>query len=243
MRHSARIQRATLELLGDRLSAAENLPPSERRALSGLWREISHHHAGQAVSIPGDAGFILAGWACRLRHFPGGKRQIFSFFVPGDFVRPNAGGHTSGAYETICLTPVEFVDATRLLRQADGPAPCPVLAALAVRLQDEADSLIFDHMVRLGARDARGGIAHLLLELHGRLSSRGMAEAGRFALPIGQRPLGHAMGLSTAHINRTLKQLREEKLIDFDAGWVRIVRPRCLASLAAGRKALADAEP
>jgi len=55
--------------------------------------------------------------------------------------------------------------------------------------------------------------AHLLLELYDRLHIVGLADNGSFACPLSQNVLADALGLSTIHVNRVLRQLRERGLV------------------------------
>ena len=48
-----------------------------------------------------------------------------------------------------------------------------------------------------------------------RLTAAGMAEHGTFELPLTQTDLAEILGLTPVHINRMLKQLREEGLLTF----------------------------
>jgi CRP-like cAMP-binding protein len=55
-----------------------------------------------------------------------------------------------------------------------------------------------------------------------RLELVGLAEHGNFALPITQLDLGDATGLTSVHVNRMLKQLRDDRLVTFRGGQVTI---------------------
>ena len=68
--------------------------------------------------------------------------------------------------------------------------------------------------MRLGRQTAYERMAHLLLELHGRLAEIGEARGESFHLPIKQEVLADALGLSLVHVNRTLQQMRRDGLID-----------------------------
>jgi CRP-like cAMP-binding protein len=55
--------------------------------------------------------------------------------------------------------------------------------------------------------------AHLLLELEARLGFVDLAPNGKFELPATQEDLGDALGLTTVHVNRVLRQLRAQGLV------------------------------
>jgi CRP-like cAMP-binding protein len=50
--------------------------------------------------------------------------------------------------------------------------------------------------------------------LHGRLAEIGEARIDSFNLPVKQEVLADALGLSLVHVNRTLQQMRRDRLID-----------------------------
>jgi CRP-like cAMP-binding protein len=81
------------------------------------------------------------------------------------------------------------------------------------------DASIFrEWILNVGRREAVVRMAHLLCELHHRLSAIGRTQAGTFDLPISQSELGDCLGLSTVHTNRVLKTLREDRLIRTERG-------------------------
>jgi CRP-like cAMP-binding protein len=68
-------------------------------------------------------------------------------------------------------------------------------------------------MTGLGRLDARERVAHVLCELFLRLQAVGLTRDHSYELPITQIELSDAFGLSTVHMNRTLQDLRGERLI------------------------------
>jgi CRP-like cAMP-binding protein len=65
-------------------------------------------------------------------------------------------------------------------------------------------------------------VAHFLLELGARLNFVGMGSKEGYACPLTQYHLADALGLSAVHINRVLRQLREDGLATFQNGRVTI---------------------
>ncbi|MFC5555985.1 Crp/Fnr family transcriptional regulator, partial [Methylobacterium iners] len=78
-------------------------------------------------------------------------------------------------------------------------------------LVDEA--VLREWLVNLGAREASQRLAHLLCELLARLEVVGRVTENTFAFPFTQTDLADTMGLSNVHVNRTLRELREEGLL------------------------------
>ena len=70
--------------------------------------------------------------------------------------------------------------------------------------------------VNLGQRTAYERIGHLLVELYLRLRTVGLAHDGRCDFPLTQNDLADATGLTAVHVNRTLQELRRDKLIELE---------------------------
>ena len=75
-------------------------------------------------------------------------------------------------------------------------------------------AVLRERLVDIGRRDARERIAHLIYEMLVRYRTIGETDDDVMPWPITQDELADATGLTTVHINRTLRQLREEGLID-----------------------------
>src|SRR5437762_14161015 len=69
-----------------------------------------------------------------------------------------------------------------------------------------------EHLIDVGRRSALERVAHFLLELLTRLQVIGLADEHSFRMPVTQELIGDALGLSVPHINRTLRQLRQDEL-------------------------------
>ena len=85
--------------------------------------------------------------------------------------------------------------------------------------------------VSLGRRDAIARVAHLFCELQVRLGIVGLADEHGYALPITQAVLAECLGLTSVHVNRVLKELRERNLVEFRGGRVSILDRDGLAEI------------
>jgi CRP-like cAMP-binding protein len=74
-------------------------------------------------------------------------------------------------------------------------------------------SIFREWIANVGRRDAFTRIAHLLCEFAIRMEAAGLGERGNYELPMTQEQLADATGLTSVHINRTMKQLRAAQLI------------------------------
>jgi CRP-like cAMP-binding protein len=173
---------------------------------------------------------VLSGWACEQRISSEDRRQIFNFIAPGDFIDVQAAEDACD-YTTIALTPLKVFDVGQMLNR-DRSSADPVWARITALAQKIHRQRLYDHLTRLVHKSAYERVAHMLLDLHKRLSSVGMAQGRRFTLPLTQEMLADALGITLVHVNRVLQQLRQQGLIEFSGGVVTLVRPRALALIA-----------
>jgi CRP-like cAMP-binding protein len=77
------------------------------------------------------------------------------------------------------------------------------------------DASIFrEWTLNVGRRQARERTAHLLCEFAMRLDVAGLGTQAHYELPMTQEQLADALGLTSVHVNRTLKSLEAEGLIE-----------------------------
>jgi CRP-like cAMP-binding protein len=221
------IQKLTAPFLC-RLSPIVSLTPHEEHFIESLQPSPHVFIAGTQVHTEGDPlvrpWIVGTGWACRLRTLPDGRRQIVSFFLPGDLIGLDEAQHPAVQPTILALTDLKLLNAGRLaeaVSRSDENLPNIVQACRTESVRKQAQLL--DHILRLGRLTAVERMAHLILELHHRMRRAGLAEDGRFALPLTQSQFGEALGLSLVHVNRTMQQLRRDRLIELRPGRVKIL--------------------
>jgi CRP-like cAMP-binding protein len=185
---------------------------------------------GQALDMP---SALMAGWACRFRALPDGRRQIFDFILPGELYgmchRPQAVALTTA----VTLTPAVIADARIIVQSIESkPAQYQNLQDALFSTASLDEAYLLNQVVRIGRQTAYERVAHLILELHARLTTVGLAEDWTYALPLTQEILADALGLSVVHLNRTLQQLRREGLIEFRSSKMTILQPGALEAAA-----------
>ena len=95
--------------------------------------------------------------------------------------------------------------------------------------------MIIEHLASIGRRNAVERTARLFLELAERLRLVGLATDQGFSCPLNQYVIADALGLSAIHVNRVLRQLREQGLMTVRSGEVVIHDEKGLRSLAGYR--------
>ncbi|WP_040672187.1 Crp/Fnr family transcriptional regulator [Rhodobacter ferrooxidans] len=206
-----------------KLAAFVTLSDSDLTVLSDLYRRRRVFPAGRDLMHQGQTShpvYILAdGWACSYKLLPGGTRQIVDFQIPGDFL-----GLRSVLFRTADhnIEPITRVEASEVMAHdlLDAFARTPRLATAVLWAASRDEAMVVEHLVGLGRRNAVERTAHFLLEMGARLKLVGIGSKAGFACPLSQYLLADALGLSAVHINRVLRELREDGLLTFQHGQV-----------------------
>lgn len=189
------------------------------------------HIAGALVGADPQHDFLIrikSGWASEARILTDGRKQIFSILLPADDVLMPAG-QGPGAMSLTALTTLNVI---KYMPTTPGAWDTPPLAPLVRQALIRQNGRLRDHIVRLGSLNAYQRTAHLLLDLHTRLSVVGLVRQNSFRIPFTQDTFASLLGLSVVHVNRTLQALRRHKLIVLKAGSVTLVDPDALATVA-----------
>ncbi|MBU8536396.1 Crp/Fnr family transcriptional regulator [Falsiroseomonas tokyonensis] len=193
--------------------------------------EIARIRSGVRLVRSGDAILdavftMYAGWAFTWTATPDGRRQVLDFHLPGDLVE-----RSEDAAEVEALTDASFcILSKERLCAFMGHDPGLALSYVEGLTRDRAR--MRERLTSLGRRDAAGRVAHLLLELHGRLLRRGGADARGAAVPLKQAHLADALGLSVEHANRALASMRKEGIATLNKGRLEIQDRRAMEDLA-----------
>ena len=120
------------------------------------------------------------------------------------------------------IEPITDIEVTEVhgsdLFEAFAETPRLATAVLWTASRDEA--MVVEHLVGIGRRGAAERMAHFLLELGARLSLVGMGDRAGYDCPLTQYLIADALGLSAVHVNRVLRQLREQGMVTFREGRV-----------------------
>lgn len=174
---------------------------------------------------------LVEGYVTRYMDDREGYRQLVSVHVPGDFV--DLHGFPTGRLDhdigTLGPVRVATFDHQTLVGITERHPTLTRFLWFAT-LIDAA--MHREWIFRLGRLGAEGRLAHFFCELNARLEMVGLAEGGRFDLPLTQPDLAEACGLTGVHVNRTLRSLREKNLLVFRNGQVEILDIQGLCGIA-----------
>jgi CRP/FNR family transcriptional regulator, anaerobic regulatory protein len=176
---------------------------------------------------------LRQGWAGRVRGLPDGRNQFIMIFLPNDLfaVKSMFLAVHPDAVTALSDVVVERINHRELREACD--ADRDVATRCTWQLIEE-ERRLHNWVTGLGAGSAEERMAHLLLDFHGRLVRSGQIapEAGEYDLPMTQEQLGDHLGISTVHVNRVLKGLRENGIATMRARRVRIGDMPALARIA-----------
>lgn len=93
--------------------------------------------------------------------------------------------------------------------------------AVAFWRDGTADASIFAKWVgNLGRKDAKARITHIFCEMALRTEAAGLGTRTEFELPLTQRQLADASGITPVHVNRMMQEVKREGLLQFNHGHV-----------------------
>lgn len=211
------------------------LLPDEIAILRDLQSDTSKVRRNRHIVREGvryDSSFVLVeGFVIRSRMVPNGSRQVINIGIPGDLLDFPGSFLESAMYSVTSLTDVVLSSISHVQLLSLWKS-CPSLASKIFWSFSSDAALIIEHLVDVGRRSALERIAHFLLEFHARLRIIGWADDVSFPMLLTQEILGDVLGLSMPHVNRTLRQLREDGLITIEDQRVVIMDREALDTLA-----------
>lgn len=191
------------------------------RNVSGDVRTYSPH--SDIVKIGAKPAFsfvILAGWAVRYEVVRDGTRQITEFLLPGDFchlhmLAPTPMDHSIVALSGVTAAHVRHDEIMHLF----GTHPNVGRAVQSSQYADE--SRLRALITTLGRRAAEHRVGYALCDLWARAEAIGIINNDCLDFPPTQTDLADYVGLTSVHVNRMMRRLREDGLLN--------LTDRCLA--------------
>jgi len=214
-----------LDYFVGRLGALSPLSDDDLSALLMLPIEPVRFRGNSDIVAPGEefecACLVVSGLVARFVQLKDGRRQFTAFHMPGDLadihriVTPAAGS----ALQALSTTTIIRVPAKRLKDIA--LASQTITQAFWAYASVDA-AILAQWAVNIARRDAKSRMAHFLCEIGIRSEQSGLSRRDEYILDASQTQIGDALGLTPVHVNRTLKALKEAKLISIAGRIIRI---------------------
>ena len=224
-----------IERLLMKLRRRDDVTPDEERALRDAVTEVKDYPSDLTFIRRGEeldhSTILLEGLLCRYKDLRNGERQVTELHVAGDFADLHSFTLKKLDHEVMTLTKarIAVVPHEKLKRITE---EFPHLARVFWFSTNLDAALHREWAVSLGRREAIARLSHLFCELQVRLEIVGLADAGGFRLELTQTDLAECTGLTPVHVNRSLKQLREEGVVEFRDKRVTIGDPAALRRIA-----------
>jgi len=175
---------------------------------------------------------LVDGWVALYNLLEDGRRQILQFALPGAVLAfvPTRGAVMNYSAQALTDGVVCVLSHEKLGCLArENPEIGMQLAGLIA--QDRG--LAYEHLSSIGRHSARERVAHLLLELFMRSRMCWPGHRGEeMHLPLTQEHIGDATGLTGVHVNRVLRDLRKEGILEFHYRRLRVLNPDKLVDVA-----------
>lgn len=207
--------------LAERLGHYVSLSEAEQESLDALEEQGRSLRRGAVVlsenQTPRELYIVRSGWLHSSAVLGNGSRQIMRFHFQGDLLGlpllafPRAPETVTAVTDAV-LCPFSRERLAALI--GDHPRLASMILALTI-----ADRVsLADRLASIGRTSARARVSSLLCELYMRLKTLGLAEEGKFQLPVTQEEIGDATGLTAVHVNRMVRSLVEDGIIERNGG-------------------------
>ena len=206
-----------------KLRARDTISAEEEQAIRAAVSETCEFRSDKTVIRAGvdldHSTLLLEGLMCRYKDLRNGERQISELNVAGDWTDLHSFTLKYLDHNVMTLTPcrVALIPHERLRAITEQHPHLTRVYWFATNL----DAAIHrEWELSLGRRSALSRLAHLFCELHVRLGLVGLADDTGYDLQLTQTDLAECLGLTAVHVNRTLKELRKQDLVEFRGGRV-----------------------
>lgn len=206
-----------------RLSLQAGLRGRDARLLPGA-------HLYRQGEVCANCFLVVDGWAALSAVTRDGAVQILDFAVAGHVL--GLAVVEAMRHSAYCLTVahVQVYPRAGLLQAMEQDVR---IAKLLLEAAVHNEARAHRRLVYLGLRDARERVAQLLVDLYVRVNGHWPERSGEtLILPLTQRHIAQATGLSGEHVNRTLKRLREQGVLHFNKRCLRVLDPQALGAMA-----------
>ncbi len=211
------VENSALEPMVERLNYHVKFGAGDRAAVCALSHKIKmlerHDMIVREHDRPTQSCLMLSGYSVRFKLTGTGSRQILAIHMKGDMVdlQNSLLGKADHSVQMLTAGRVAFIPREEIVRLAADRVN--VGRAMWIDTLVEA-SIAREWITNVGRRDARARVAHLLCEFALRLRVAGLGQDTHYELPMTQEQLGDATGLTPVHVNRTIKALEAEGLIE-----------------------------
>jgi CRP/FNR family transcriptional regulator len=219
--------------LAERLSHYVRLSAGEQESLDSLEEQDRSFRRGALVisenEVPRELFIVRSGWLHSSVVLGNGSRQIMRFHFQGDILGLPLLAFADSPETVTAVTDAVLCPFSRE-KLAALIAEHPRIAALLLGLSVADRVSLADRLASIGRTSARARVGSLICELFARMRRIGGAEDGSIQLPLTQEEIGDATGLTAVHVNRMMRGLVEDQIIERTGGQLRLLNEARLAA-------------
>jgi len=219
-------------------AACQGIEPQDRSGLAALEAARSAtrvYEAGDIICAQGDPSDyifnLISGWVETHRDMADGRRQIVAFLQPGAIFGVDLPGEelsqTATAITKTVVCPIKTSKFEELRRSF------PAFNEQYVSLLLQENRNLVRTLTRVSQGSAKERIGGLLWSLALNAVGEDVFKLGVvIPMPLTQRHIAEATGLTSIHVNRVLRQLREEQILELRDGKLIAVNAKKLRAIA-----------
>jgi CRP/FNR family transcriptional regulator, anaerobic regulatory protein len=217
----------------ERLERHMPLTAEERDALDWAERRERRVPAGAKLIEEGgpiDSLFVVQhGWLHASTMLATGGRQILRFHYAGDLVGTSSiawsrAANTLTAVSDCIVSELSKANLGRIFKAQ------PRLAGLLYAIAAAENVALSDRLTSIGRTGALERLATLLLDILARLRVTAGGVVDSFDLPLTQADIGDAVGLTKVHVNRTIREMERQGMIERNGRRMRVLDEAGLAA-------------
>jgi CRP-like cAMP-binding protein len=219
--------------LAERLSHYVRLSAGERDSLERLEEQDRSIRRGTIIisenERPRELFIVRSGWVHSSVILGNGSRQIMRFHFQGDILGLPLLAFADSPETVTAVTDAILCPFSRE-RLAAIIAEHPRIAALLLGLAVADRVSLADRLASIGRTSARARVSSLLCELFARMRRLGTPHDEPIQVPLTQEEIGDATGLTAVHVNRMMRGIVEEGLIERNGSMIRLLDEKRLSA-------------
>lgn len=217
-----------------RLKKHMTLNPGEEKALQRLEENPRSVRKGQIIQREKDVVtelfVVSSGRMMSYVILPDGQRQILRIYFPGDFIGSASTAYSKAPESLAAVTdgvicPFDKHALRRLIEEH------PRVAALMFVISQTERVALTDRLTSLGRASAKARVAAFFLDIADRVRVANDSPGDSFELRLTQEEIGDAVGLTSVHVNRMIRQLETEGLIARQNGNITLLQKERLQEI------------
>lgn len=215
-------KKTLVSCLAERFSHYVRLTEAESLSLAQLEDQERAYRRGAVVirenEAPKELFIVRSGWLHASGVLGNGSRQILRFHFQGDILGLPLLAFSDSPETVTAVTDVVLSPFSRE-KLAQIMSDHPRLGAMILGISVAERVALADRLASIGRTSARARVGSLICEIFSRMRRLGAVTNGEFVpIPLTQEDIGDATGLTSVHVNRMMRSLVDDGIIERNGG-------------------------